>query len=43
MVLFSIEGERADILKAIGVNDAIIVVLNAEVLPNNDAGTTFRG
>ena len=42
MVLFALEGERADILKTFGVNAAIVVVLNPEVLPNDDTGTTFN-
>ena len=42
MVLSAIEGERADILKTIGVNNLIVVVLNSEVLPNDDAGAAFN-
>jgi len=42
MVLSSVESERTDILETIEVDDVIIVVLNPEVLPNNDAQTTFN-
>lgn len=42
MILFAIEGKRADILKTIGVNDLIVIVLNPEVLPNDDARSTFN-
>src|SRR5215216_2156018 len=41
MVLFAIEGERADSLKTQGVNGLIVIVLESEVLPDNDAGATF--
>lgn len=42
MILSSIEGKWTDILKTIGVDDLIVVVLNPEVLPNDDAWSTFN-
>ena len=42
MVLFAIEDEGADIFKTIDVNDLVVVVLNPEVLPNDNAWSTVN-
>jgi hypothetical protein len=42
MILPAIEGERIDRLQAFHVNIALVVVLNSEILPNDDAVATLH-